>query len=49
MVVIIKEQQNDVYTKTMKKFKRKGIRYYLFIFSLKIFNIEYEVVKNEVI
>ena len=46
MIVIIEEITDSVYHRQMKTFKRKGLRYYLFIFSLKIFGVEYEVIKD---
>ena len=46
MTVIVREYKNK-YSKTyIKTFKRKGIRYYLFIFSLKVYNIEYETYED---
>lgn len=46
MTVIVRER-NGKYNKTYpRRFKRKGISYYLFIFSLKIYEIEYEVYKD---
>ena len=47
MIVIIKEEKNSIYKKNMKTFKRKGISYYLFIFSLKLYNIKYEVMEDD--
>lgn len=46
MTVVVREY-NGEYSKTYyKEFKRKGIRYYLFIFSLKIYGKEYETYKD---
>lgn len=46
MIVIIREYKNG-YNKTLiRAFKRKGIRYYLFILSLKIYNVEYETYED---
>lgn len=47
MIVIIEEITDSVYKRDMKTFKRKGLRYYLFIFSLKIFGVKYEVMKDD--
>ena len=47
MIVIIEEITNSAYHRQMKTFKRKGLRYYLFIFSLKIFRVNYEVMENK--
>ena len=47
MIVIIEEITNNVYKREMKTFKRKGLKYYLFIFSLKIFRVNYEVMKDD--
>ena len=40
MIVIIKEKKDSIYKKDMKTFKRKGLGYYLFIFSVKLYNID---------
>lgn len=46
MTVIVRERCGH-YNKTYpRRFKRKGIRYYLFILSLKIYKTEYEVYEN---
>ena len=46
MTVVVREQYGK-YNKTYyKKFKRKGISYYLFIFSLKLYGIEYETYQD---
>ena len=46
MTVIVRERY-EKYNKTYpRRFKRKGIRYYLFILSLKIYGIEYEVYED---
>lgn len=46
MTVIVRERY-DGYNKTwFKEFKRKGIRYYLFVLSLKKHGIEYEVYED---
>lgn len=46
MIVVVREIGKG-YNKTYRKvFKRKGIRYYLFILSLKIYNIEYETYED---
>lgn len=42
MIVITRENIGNNCIRTVRYFKRKGLRYYLFIFSLKIFRIEYE-------
>jgi len=42
MVVMAKTDNGTI----KKKFKRKGIRYYLFIFSLKIYGLEYIVIED---
>lgn len=46
MIVIIKEEKDNIYRKTIKTFKRKGIKYYLFIFSLKLYNVNYITYKD---
>ena len=46
MTVTVRERY-DGYNKTwFKEFKRKGLRYYLFILSLKIYKTEYEVYED---
>lgn len=46
MTVVVRERYGK-YNKTYyKEFKRKGIRYYLFILSLKIYKTEYEVYED---
>ena len=44
MIVITKENLGDNCIRTVRCFKRKGFRYYLFIFSLKIYGIEYDTI-----
>lgn len=46
MTVVVRERYGK-YNKTYyKEFKRKGIRYYLFVLSLKIYGIEHEIYKD---
>lgn len=46
MIVITEEVKNKIPIKTVYGFRRKGIRYYLFIFSLKIFRVKYKAFKE---
>lgn len=42
MVVIVREKNKT----TIRKFRRKGLRYYLFIFYLKLYRTEYSVIND---
>jgi len=46
MITIIVEKNNDIYTREIKTFKRKGIRYYLFKIYSRLINRKYEVVQD---
>lgn len=43
MTVVVREQHGSCSKTYCKKFKRKGIRYYLFLFSLRLYNVECEI------
>ena len=49
MTVIVKYKKNGYYVKEIRTFKRKNIKYYLFILKLKIKHKYYEVLNNEII
>lgn len=42
MTVIVREENKT----TIKRFRRKGLKYYLFIFSLKLYRIEYSIIND---
>lgn len=46
MIVITREYIDNNCIRTVRSFKRKGLRYYLFIFSLKLYGIEYETFRE---
>lgn len=46
MIVITREYLKDNCIRTVRCFKRKGLRYYLYILSLKIYRIEYDTIKE---
>ena len=46
MIVFTREYLKDNCIRTVRCFKRKGIRYYLYILSLKIYRIEYDTIKE---
>lgn len=43
MITIIVEKDNGVYTRELNRFKRKGIKYYLFLLKCKILNRKLEI------
>lgn len=46
MIVVIIEEKNSIYTRSIRTFKRKNIHYYLFILYNKIIKRKYEVLDN---
>ena len=43
MITIIVEIDNGIYKKELNRFKRKGIKYYLFLLKCKILNRKLEI------
>lgn len=46
MIVITREYVGNNCIRTVRCFKRKGLRYFLYILSLKIYRIDYETIRE---